>query len=188
MRAASSRSATRSPPSGRGQEGSLLLWLLILLGLGVSAVLLNRRLTRDVLPWMVPILAGVATLLRLPPRLHRDAVRDAGGAARRARAEPEPAEPVHADPPAAPLPRLRRPDRPVRVRDGRARLAPDGRALDRRDAAVDARRPGRFSGSRSCSARSGPTRRSAGAAGTRGIPSRTPRSCRGSSPLRSSTR
>jgi len=44
-----------------GQEGSLLLWLLILLGLGVSAVLLNGRLTRDVLPWVVPILAGVAT-------------------------------------------------------------------------------------------------------------------------------
>ena len=44
-----------------GQEGSLLLWLLILLGLGVSAVLLNGRLTRDVLPWVVPILAGVAS-------------------------------------------------------------------------------------------------------------------------------
>jgi len=44
-----------------GQEGSLLLWLLILLGLGVSAVFLNGRLTRDVLPWVVPILAGVAT-------------------------------------------------------------------------------------------------------------------------------
>ena len=44
-----------------GQEGSLLLWLLVLLGMSVAAVLLNKRLTRDVLPWTVPILAGVAT-------------------------------------------------------------------------------------------------------------------------------
>ncbi|HET9544018.1 MAG TPA: heme lyase CcmF/NrfE family subunit [Gaiellaceae bacterium] len=43
-----------------GQEGSLLLWLLVLLGMSVAAVLLNKRLTRDVLPWTVPILAGVA--------------------------------------------------------------------------------------------------------------------------------
>ena len=43
-----------------GQEGSLLLWLLVLLGMSVAAVFLNRRLTRDVLPWTVPILAGVA--------------------------------------------------------------------------------------------------------------------------------
>jgi cytochrome c-type biogenesis protein CcmF len=43
-----------------GQEGSLLLWLLVLTGMSVAAVLLNKRLTRDVLPWTVPILAGIA--------------------------------------------------------------------------------------------------------------------------------
>ena len=48
-----------------GQEGSLLLWLLVLLGMGVAAVALNRRLTRDVLPWTVPILAGVASFFAL---------------------------------------------------------------------------------------------------------------------------
>jgi cytochrome c-type biogenesis protein CcmF len=44
-----------------GQQGSLLLWLTILLGLGTAAVLLNRRLIADVMPWTVPVLGGVAT-------------------------------------------------------------------------------------------------------------------------------
>ena len=44
-----------------GQEGSLLLWLLVLTGMGTAAVALNGRLTRDVLPWTVPILGAVAS-------------------------------------------------------------------------------------------------------------------------------
>jgi cytochrome c-type biogenesis protein CcmF len=48
-----------------GQEGSLLLWLLVLLGMSVAAVALNGRLTRDILPWTVPILAGVASFFAL---------------------------------------------------------------------------------------------------------------------------
>src|ERR1041385_6686605 len=44
-----------------GQEGSLLLWLLVLTGLGSAAVLLNRGLIRNLLPWTVPVLGGVAT-------------------------------------------------------------------------------------------------------------------------------
>ena len=43
-----------------GQEGSLLLWLLILTGYAALAVWLNRR-TRDLVVWTVPVLAGVAT-------------------------------------------------------------------------------------------------------------------------------
>ena len=43
-----------------GQAGSLLLWLLVLTGAASAAILLNRRLIRDVLPWTVPIVAGVA--------------------------------------------------------------------------------------------------------------------------------
>ncbi len=42
-----------------GQEGSLLLWLLILTGYSALAVLLNRR-TRDLVVWVVPVLGGVA--------------------------------------------------------------------------------------------------------------------------------
>ena len=43
-----------------GQEGSLLLWLLILTGYAAAAVLLNRRRARDLVVWVVPVLAGVA--------------------------------------------------------------------------------------------------------------------------------
>jgi len=42
-----------------GQEGSLLLWLIILLGYAALAVWLNRR-TRELMAWVVPVLAGVA--------------------------------------------------------------------------------------------------------------------------------
>ncbi len=44
-----------------GQEGSLLLWLLVLTGYGALAVLLNRRLLADVIVWVVPVIGGIAT-------------------------------------------------------------------------------------------------------------------------------
>ena len=44
-----------------GQEGSLLLWLLVLTGYGALAVSLNRRLLRDLVAWVVPVLAGIAS-------------------------------------------------------------------------------------------------------------------------------
>jgi cytochrome c-type biogenesis protein CcmF len=43
-----------------GQEGSLLLWLLVLTGYSAAAVLLNRRRTRDLVVWVVPVVADVA--------------------------------------------------------------------------------------------------------------------------------
>jgi cytochrome c-type biogenesis protein CcmF len=48
-----------------GQEGSLLLWLLVLTGLGAAAVLLGRRAGEDVVAWVVPVLGGVATFFAL---------------------------------------------------------------------------------------------------------------------------
>ena len=42
-----------------GQEGSLLLWLLILTGYSAVAVWLNRRRARDLIVWVVPVLAGI---------------------------------------------------------------------------------------------------------------------------------
>src|SRR5215208_6239998 len=48
-----------------GQEGSLLLWLLVLTGIGSAAVALNRRLIRSVLPWTVPILGAIASFFAL---------------------------------------------------------------------------------------------------------------------------
>ena len=61
------RSTSRELPLGytlaafwSGQAGSLLLWLLVLTGFASVALAFNRRLVRDVLPWTVPILGGVA--------------------------------------------------------------------------------------------------------------------------------
>src|SRR5881275_710926 len=44
-----------------GQEGSLLLWLLVLTGYGALAVAFNRRLLRDLTVWVVPVLGGIAS-------------------------------------------------------------------------------------------------------------------------------
>src|SRR5215208_4046039 len=44
-----------------GQEGSLLLWLLVLTGYGALAVAINRRLLRDLIAWVVPVIAGIST-------------------------------------------------------------------------------------------------------------------------------
>ena len=54
-----------APAFWGGQAGSLLLWLLILTGAGSAAVLLNRSLVRQVLPWTIPVLGGVASFFAL---------------------------------------------------------------------------------------------------------------------------
>ena len=114
-------------------------------------------------------------LLLLPRRRDREPVRHAGRAGGRRRHDAEPPEPVHARPPAAPLPRLRRPDHPLGLRDGR-RCSPGARtSAGSWPRAAGRSAPGRSSASASCSARTGPTRRWAGAATTRGTRSRTPR-------------
>ena len=43
-----------------GQEGSLLLWLLVLTGYAALAVWVNRNRTRDLVVWVTPVLAGIA--------------------------------------------------------------------------------------------------------------------------------
>jgi cytochrome c-type biogenesis protein CcmF len=44
-----------------GQEGSLLLWLLVLLGYAAAAVYFNRVAAREVIAWVVPTLGFVAS-------------------------------------------------------------------------------------------------------------------------------
>ena len=44
-----------------GQEGSLLLWLLILTGFSAAAVWLNRRSATDLVVWTTPVLGAVAS-------------------------------------------------------------------------------------------------------------------------------
>src|SRR5947199_2534640 len=43
-----------------GQEGSLLLWLLVLTAYSAAAVLLNRRRAPDLVAWSVPVLGAVS--------------------------------------------------------------------------------------------------------------------------------
>ena len=42
-----------------GQEGSLLLWLVLLCAYGAGVVLLNRRRRGELLAWVVPVFAGI---------------------------------------------------------------------------------------------------------------------------------
>src|SRR6478736_638124 len=44
-----------------GQEGSLLLWLLVLAFYSAAAVFLNRRRAPDLIAWTVPVLGAVST-------------------------------------------------------------------------------------------------------------------------------
>jgi cytochrome c-type biogenesis protein CcmF len=48
-----------------GQEGSLLLWMLVLTGAASAAVALNRRLVTESLPWSTPILGAVGAFFAL---------------------------------------------------------------------------------------------------------------------------
>src|SRR5205823_3401245 len=47
------------------QQGSLLLWLLILTGFSAAAVVLDRRAGRELLAWTVPVLGLVASFFAL---------------------------------------------------------------------------------------------------------------------------
>ncbi len=44
-----------------GQEGSLLLWLLVLTGYATLSIAANRKLLRDLTAWVVPVFGGIAT-------------------------------------------------------------------------------------------------------------------------------
>ena len=48
-----------------GQEGSLLLWLLVLSGYGALAAMLNRKLLRDLIDWVVPVIGAIASFFAL---------------------------------------------------------------------------------------------------------------------------
>jgi cytochrome c-type biogenesis protein CcmF len=48
-----------------GQEGSLLLWLLVLTGYGAAAVLLDRKAGRELVAWVVPVLGLVTAFFSM---------------------------------------------------------------------------------------------------------------------------
>ena len=121
-----------------GQEGSLLLWLLVLTGYAALAVWFARKRTRprrlgDARARRDRGRVQLAARRRVQPVRHDP--RPADGAA-----STQPPEPVHGAAPRVPLPRVRGAGGAVRVRHGRAALGADGRAVDRGDAALDDRR------------------------------------------------
>ena len=122
------------------QEGSLLLWVL-LLSLWSSAILFaTRRSLREVAPVRDRRAARLRRLLHRAARLPRVAVHPARRAAGRGhRAEPAAAPPEHDDPPADALLGLHAVRDPVRVRDRRADHAAARLGVDPQHAPVHAR-------------------------------------------------
>ena len=64
-RAASCRLPYKLASFWGGQEGSLLLWLLVLTGYGAAAVLLDRKAGRELVAWVVPVLGVVAAFFSM---------------------------------------------------------------------------------------------------------------------------
>ena len=171
------RSSTASTAMWSSQEGSLLLWVL----------LLGAVVERDPLPHPPPAARGRAVRDGRAARLRRVLLRAAGlprvAVRRGSRAapaegvgpEPAPAPPEHDDPPADALLGLHAVRGAVRVRGRRAGHAAAGRGLDPPHAAVHARRLVLPRHRASCSARAGRTPSSAGAATGPGTRSRTRR-------------
>ena len=54
-----------------GQEGSLLFWTFLLSTYASVVVFTNRRRHRDMMPWVVGVLATIADLLPAPEQFHR---------------------------------------------------------------------------------------------------------------------
>ncbi len=170
------------------QEGSLLLWLTLLSLTSTIAIRSLRGRMRDVEPYALSVLLLLAAFFAGLLVFAAKAVRhDAGGPARRGRAEPAAALPDDDDPPAAAYSGYTLFAVPFAFGIGAlaaGRLGGDWIVHTRRYAS----RPGCCWASASSSARAGRTPSSAGAATGPGIPSRTPRCCPGSPRRPSSTR
>ena len=123
------------------QEGSLLLWLLVLTGAATIALRQNRHRNRELMPWVAAVMgaitvffAGMATFVSSPFAHVVGAVPHDG-----AGLDPVAAERLHGGPPADALPGLRVDVGAVRVCDGVAHHRPGRCALARVGAALDAR-------------------------------------------------
>ncbi len=133
-----------------GLDGSIMFWVFLLSVFGASAVAINRERHRELMPYVVAVIAIVEAFFLFLMIVHRNPFdtfldRDAGRGPRAQSAAPEP---VHGHPPAVALYGLRRHDHPVRVRHGGAdhriprRLVAAGRpALDDGELAVPDLRP-----------------------------------------------
>ena len=120
-----------------GQEGSLLLRLLVLTGYGAAAVLLDRKAGRELVAWVVPVLGVVAAFFAMLVTFVASPFHTQLASADGAGLNPSLQSPyfqIH--PPLLYLGYVG--CRSVRVRDRRAPVRADGRALDRGHAPLDA--------------------------------------------------
>ena len=115
------------------QDGSLLLWALLLSVFSSAVLFLTRRSLRDIAPWATAVLGIGGRVLPVPDAGVGEPLHHARrGAAGGRRAQPAAAPPGDDDPPAHALHGLRGIRDPVRVRDRRADHPPHGRRLDPR--------------------------------------------------------
>ena len=158
------------------QEGSLLLWVVLLSAWSSAVLFITRKRAREIAPIRHRGAARAGRLLLRPADLPREPVRSAEpGPGGGHRAEPAAPPPEHDDPPPDAVLGLHAVRGAVRLR-GRGARHPPARASS--GYAPPARSPSRrgcASASAWCWARAGPTPSWAGAATGLGTASRTPR-------------
>ena len=114
-----------------GLDGSILFWAVLLSLSAVVAIRVNRETQRELIPYVVAIVAVGGDVLHLPDDRAQQPVRHVPRrrARRRPRHEPAAADAADGHPSAGALHRLRRDDDPVRVRAGRAHHRPSRRLV-----------------------------------------------------------
>ena len=122
-----------------GLDGSIMFWVFLLACFGSIAVHVNRDRHRELIPYVVAVIAGVQMFFLFLMIIHNNPfntfltqVPPDGNWA-----EPAAAERVHGDPSAVALYRVRRHDDPVCVRHGGADHRTSRRCLASRSAALD---------------------------------------------------
>ena len=103
-----------------GLDGSIMFWVTLLSIFGAAAVYSNRERQRELIPYVVAVIAVVQLFFLFVMIVHTNPFGHLShpGAGRRARAQPAASELLHGDPPAVALYRVRGDDDPVRVRVG----------------------------------------------------------------------
>ena len=105
-----------------GLDGSIMFWVFLLSVFGSAAVYVNRERHRELIPYVVAVISVVQMFFLFLMVVHNNPFETylTETPDRRRRAEPAAPELLHGDPSAHHVPRVRRPDDPVRLRHGGA--------------------------------------------------------------------
>ena len=116
-----------------------MFWVFLLSMFGSAAVYVNRERHRELIPYVVAVISVVEMFFLFLMVIHNNPFETflTENPTDGARPEPAAAELLHGDPPADHVPRLRRPDDPVRVRHGGADHRPPRRLVAARRAPLD---------------------------------------------------